>query len=377
MMKRIAILGSTGSIGSTAIRVAQELGIQIDGLAAGGQVDRFIQQIQALQPRYVALRDPEGAKRIQELFPSIDVSVGEEGLCQLATLPEIDGIVMGIAGLDALKPTLAAIHAKKSIAFASKEILAAAGSLIMHAVRESAVPFLPVDSEHAALFQCLQGSARSEVRKVWITASGGPFLHANRAELEAVTVEQALNHPTWRMGKKISVDSSTLMNKGLELIEAHYLFGFAPSELDVIIHPQSTIHAVMEWKDRQSLAHLHPPDMAYPIQYALAYPERVPISLSGMDWSVPIQFSFFPPDEERFPALRLARSCLHEGKSSSCYLNAANEILVHRFLRGEITWIQIIQKLETLMNQYQTTSLHSLDDVMAVDQQARREALTL
>jgi len=377
MIKRLALLGSTGSIGHTTLQVAAHLGIEVVALAARGRdLETFCRQIQEVRPRVVAVYEAEKAAEVRARFPGLEVLEGEEGICACACWPECDGVMMAIVGLAALAPTLAAIEAGKTLALANKEVLVSAGALVMQKVRDCAVTMIPVDSEHSALFQCLLGKNLQEVSRLIITSSGGPFLHTREEDLAYITVEQALKHPTWSMGAKITVDSSTLMNKALEIIEAYYLFGLHPDKIDVMIHPQSLIHCLVEWQDGNFFAHMHPPKMHYPVQYALTYPQRLPSSLPPLDFRRYQQIEFLFPDHQKFPVLGLAKEALRCGKSVSCYLNAANEVLVDRFLKKDISWQQIMWKLDKLLAQHQPVELKEIETVVAMDHQARREAQT-
>lgn len=284
---------------------------------------------------------------------------------------------MAIAGMEALTPTLQAIHSGKTIGLANKEILVSAGELITQLARDKGVFLIPIDSEHSALFQCLEGKKPHEVRRLILTASGGPFRTFSKERLAQVTLEETLRHPTWNMGKKITVDSSTLMNKGLEMIEAYWLFQVPLEKIDVIIHPQSIVHSFVEFVDGTLLAQLSPPDMWYPVQYALTYPERKKKDSPPFDFRRYGHLEFFPPDHAKFPTLRLAKDALEKGGSFPCYLNAINEVLVTRFLKRNISWQGIIQRLELLMSQHQKNALFSLEEVIVTDQKAREEAYNI
>jgi 1-deoxy-D-xylulose-5-phosphate reductoisomerase len=377
MMTNLAILGSTGSIGQTTLKVATHLGIKIVALSAYSQIDKLIEQIKIYKPEYVAIGDEIQAQRLKELFPHLVIGVGQEGYKQLVSLDAVESVVIAITGTAALIPTLKAIEARKKIALASKEVLVCAGELVMQKAKELGVPILPIDSEHSAVFQCLQGQSKKEVKKITLTASGGPFLKFSKNELEKVSVQQALKHPNWQMGAKVTIDSSTLMNKALEMIEAYYLFDLKLDQIGAIIHPQSYVHCFVEWVDGNLIAHLHNPDMSYPIQYALAYPNRVPGMFPSADFSKYAHLEFLEPDTGRFLAINFAYEVLKKGLSYPCYMNAANEVLVQRFLKQQISWMEISVKLEALLARHAPFQLNSLDAVLEMDKQARLEALSI
>ena len=375
-MRKIVLLGSTGSIGSAALRVVRHLRdeFKVVALAAKSNIDLLEEQVREFQPEMVALGDPSKVSEFRSRCPGIPVVEGEEGLCEVAAAPDADFVLFGMSGITALKPAFAAIQAKKEIGLANKELLVCAGQLFMSAVREHGVTLLPVDSEHSALFQCLQGHQRSDVRRLILTASGGPFRKMSQEELSSVTVKQALAHPNWAMGPKITIDCSTLMNKGLEMIEAHWLFDVPPSAIDVVVHPQSIIHSLVEYCDGSLLAQMSQPDMVLPIQYALTYPKRKPGIQPPFDFSKIAQLTFEQPDKKKFLCFALAEEALRLGKSYPCALNAANEILVGRFLRGEIPWIDLGRKLEKLMSSHSSRDLVTLEAILAVDRETRRKA---
>jgi 1-deoxy-D-xylulose-5-phosphate reductoisomerase len=283
-------------------------------------------------------------------------------------------VVMAIVGMRALKPTIQAIQAGKTIGLASKEVLVSAGEYISNLAKNSQAALLPIDSEHSAIFQCLEGRDISQIRRVILTASGGPFRKHTQEQLREVTLEEALAHPTWNMGPKVTVDCSTLINKGLEMIEARWFFGLPPEKIEVVIHPQSLVHSFVEFIDGSLLAQINEPNMIYPIQYALTYPKRAIGMFSPFDFLKNTQFTFFPPDLEKFSALRLAQEAMKIGKSSPAYLNAANEVLVARFLKREIGWGAISSLLEKLMGKHQVVPIASLEAILSVDREAREEA---
>lgn len=348
--------------------------VEVVALAARSQVDLLAEQTRRYRPKLVALYDHEAARAFQKLFPTLEVVAGMEGLCQAATHPDVDTVFTAMTGTVGLRPTIQALEAKKDIALANKETLVAAGQLVTNLARAQGCSLLPVDSEHSAIFQCLQAEDKRSIQRLIITASGGPFLNHTPEQLAQVSAAQALNHPTWRMGPKITIDSSTLMNKGLEVIEAHWLFGVPLHKIDVVIHPQSIIHSMVEFCDGSILAQMGEPSMVTPIQYALTYPERKKGLLQPFDFTKARTLNFSPPDYDRFRCLKLAMEALRIGKSMPCYLNAANEVLVERFLKGEFSWSAIGQKLEALMERHKLQPSNQLETLLAVDQEARVEA---
>ncbi len=368
-MKRICVLGSTGSIGKQTLEVAQNLPeeIAVVALAARKGGPLFEKQIESFRPSVVALEDPSAAKALQERFPGLEVLAGVEGICAVAALDSVDTVVAGIVGMAALAPVWAAAQANKTIALASKEVLVSAGSLIL----ETGATIIPVDSEHSALFQCLQTGRPSEIRRLILTASGGPFRKSDN--LSAITAADALKHPTWNMGAKICVDSSTLMNKGLEVIEAHVLFGVPLEQIEVVVHPQSVIHSLVEWCDGSMIAQSSAPSMHLPIQYALTYPERKQGLLPPFDFTKYPRLEFEKPDE-RFVCLPLAYEAARMGGSAPCFMNGANEVLVQRFLQGEMSWQAIGEKLTRLMERHERIEMPDLIAVQGIDAQARNAA---
>lgn len=375
-MKRIALLGSTGSVGRSTLDVVRHLPaeLQIVALAARSNLDLLEQQVKEFHPAIVAIGDVDKAIEFQKRLPNQYVVAGEAGLCEAAVFDKADLTMLAMAGNGGLKPALHAIEAGKQIALANKEILVCAGELIMRRAREKGVKLIPVDSEHCALFQCLKGNDRQSLRRLILTASGGPFRTFSQDRLSSITIDQALFHPNWRMGPKITIDSSTLMNKGLELIEARYLFDCPISSMDVVIHPQSVIHSLVEYCDGSMLAQMSEPDMALPIQYALTYPQRQKGRLAPFDFLKHPQLTFEAPDRKRFPCLRLAEEALRLGQSYPAFINAANEVLVNRFLNKEIRWIEIASKLEKLMSFHQAADVLTLDAILAIDIEAREKA---
>ncbi len=376
-MKKVVLLGSTGSIGTSTIKVAEDLPdrIRLVGLAAGNNLDLLLEQARKHRPEAVSINDPQKAKAAREaLGKSAEVHSGAEGLMKLATMPGADIVLIAIVGTAGLQPALAAIRAGKDIAVASKEILVMAGEIVMAEARKHGVRVLAVDSEHSAIFQCLEDKPPGSVRRLWLTASGGPFRNKPKAEFADITVECALKHPSWVMGKKITIDSATLFNKGLEMIEARWLFDIEMARVSVVVHPQSVVHSMVEFVDGSILAQLSTPDMCLPIQYALTYPERarsdrVQTSLAKLG-----SLTFEEPDEERFPALRLARRAGEVGGTLPAVLNAANEIAVEAFVQRRINFPQITETVRRTMERHQVVSHPTLEQILEADTWARSDA---
>jgi len=380
-VKRIAILGSTGSIGRSALAVADAHPdrIAIVGLAAGENADLLAEQMARYQPATVAMASGEALDRLRQSgAPGAASAIsGRDGLVAVATAPEVDLVLCASSGTEALEAVLAAIEHKKTIALANKEVLVMAGGLVTEAARRHGVMILPVDSEHNAIHQCLHGREASEIRRLILTASGGPFRGRAASELKDVTAEQALRHPTWRMGRKITIDSATLMNKGLEVIEAHWLFGVRADQIDVVIHPQSVVHSMVELTDGSTIAQLGVTDMRLPIQYAFSYPERWATRLPSLDFDIVRsgRLDFDVPDTTAFPCLRLAYRALDADRSLPVVLNAANEVAVARFLEGTIGFLSIAEIIERAMDAHVPAEVASLASVRAVDQWAREYSL--
>jgi 1-deoxy-D-xylulose-5-phosphate reductoisomerase len=375
-MKHLAILGSTGSIGVNALRVAQHLHeeMRVVALAAHSNIDLLEQQARLFSPEIVAVYDKQKAIELQRRLPGVQVVAGMEGLEAAASYSKVNFVVSAITGTMGLAPTVAAVKAGKNIGLANKEALVSGGALVMSLVKKKGVQLIPIDSEHSALYQCLNGENIKTVQRLILTASGGPFRNYSQDQLGQVTVEQALCHPRWKMGPKVTIDCSTMMNKGLEVIEAHWLFGIPINQIEVVIHPQSIIHSLVEFIDNSLLAQLGETDMIIPIQYALTYPNRRPGLKEKFDFVKYGNLQFFQPDFNKFSCLRLAFDALKTGGTMPCYMNAANEVLVQRFLKKEIGWNEIAFKLERLMLRHQAAKIHSLDDIFAIDLQAREEA---
>ncbi len=375
-MKKIVILGSTGSIGTNTLDVLRrEAGkFRVVGLAAGRNVELLREQVREFKPAVVTVRSEEDVRTVrEEIGEETRVLWGDKGLKELAALPEAEIVVSAIPGVVGLLPTLAAIEEGKTIALASKEILVAAGDLVMEAAVGSGSAILPVDSEHSAVFQCLRGEKTGEVRKIILTASGGPFLGSSGTEMEKVTPEDALAHPRWKMGKKVSLDSATLMNKGLEVLEAHHLFKTDLDRIQVVIHPQSVVHAMVEMRDGSILAQLGLPDMRLPIQYALNYPERSAQLYGEFDIYRMGELTFDEPDWERFPALKLAYGAGETGGTMPVVLNAANEAAGEAFLDNEIPFPRIMEIVGRVMESHETVSRPDLSAILEADRWARRE----
>ena len=377
MMKRLAILGSTGSIGTNTLKVvaAHADRLRVTGLAAGRQGDALAAQARDWAPNWVYAASAD-ALTGKDLPPHCRVLSTADDLVAAVCADDVDMVLCAIVGTAGLHPVLEAIRAGKDIALASKEILVMAGALVNAAAAQSGSRILPVDSEHCAIFQCLDQHPRQEPKRVILTASGGPFHKRPDIDLSRVSVDQALAHPTWSMGRKISIDSATLMNKGLELIEAGWLFGMPEDRLEVVIHPQSIIHSMVEFQDNSVLAQMGYPDMALPIQYCLTYPERLPSPTQPMDFSKPLQLSFAAPDNARFPALTLARRAMRAGGAMGAVFNAANEIAVERFCQHDITFSRIADIVAKTMDTCANAPAKDLTDILAADQQARVVATT-
>jgi 1-deoxy-D-xylulose-5-phosphate reductoisomerase len=382
-MRSISILGSTGSIGCNTLKVAEHLGdVRIVAMAAGRNIELFAEQIAHHKPELVSCLDEESSqalienlKRLSEFIP--EILCGEEGLVAVATHSSAEVVVSATVGAVGFVPTLRAIEAGKKIALANKETLVMAGELMTAAAKKSGAEILPVDSEHNAIHQCLRGEKFEEVKRLVLTASGGPFRTRNRDEISKSSVEEALNHPNWSMGRKITIDSATLMNKGLEVIEARWLFGFDAERISVIVHPQSVIHSMIELVDGSVIAQMGVTDMRHPIQYALTYPERVEGPLTSLDLAKVSELTFETPDLEKFPCLALAYDALRTGGTMPAVLNAANEIAVDAFLEKKIGFYDIPRIIESAMKSHSVSSADSLESVINADSEAREVAKRL
>jgi 1-deoxy-D-xylulose-5-phosphate reductoisomerase len=381
-MKRLALLGSTGSIGEQTLDVVRALPgrFRVTALAAGRSVDKLAAQVRELRPELVSVADPEVAAALRErLGPApVEIAVGAEGLERVATHPA-DLVVAGLVGAVGLRPTLAALAAGRDVALANKEVLVMAGALVMREARRQEVRLLPVDSEHSAIFQALAGQRREDVARLILTASGGPFRTWPAARIARATRDEALRHPNWDMGPKITVDSASLMNKGLEVIEARWLFDVPPERVDVLVHPQSIVHSLVEFVDGQVLAQLGLPDMRGPIALALSWPERLPLELPRLDLAALGSLAFEAPDYKRFPCLELAYAALSGGEAAPAVLNAANEVAVQAFLDGRVAFAAIAETNRTVLDAFlgraaSGAGLSDLDDALEADAWARDRA---
>ena len=375
--RHIAILGSTGSIGTQALDVIgqHEDRFQVELLTARNNSKLLIEQARRFNPSSVVICNPdlydEVAAALDPLY--IKVFTGIDSICELLKDPQVDIVLTAMVGFSGLKPTIAAIEAGKAIALANKETLVAAGSLVMPLARRYGAPILPVDSEHSAIFQCLQGE-HARLEKLLLTGSGGPFLHSTREELAAATREQALNHPRWKMGAKVTIDSASLMNKGLELIEARWLFNVEAQDIEVVIHPQSIIHSMVQFSDGCVMAQLSQPDMRLPIQFALSYPERIDLNTQRIDFAQLARLTFEKPDLERFPCLGLAYRSLEKGGNATCMMNGANEVAVAAFLEGKIRFVDIPEIIAETMARCSFVAQPDLDAIYSTDFEAKRIA---
>lgn len=376
IVKRLAILGSTGSIGQSALSLVDMFPdrFKVVTLAANAKADLLCQQALKYRPAMVALYDQSASRELAERLPGIRVASGPGGVTEAAVHEGVDAVVSAISGAAGLVPTWKAILSGKDVALANKETLVIAGELVMRTVSSRQVKLLPVDSEHAALHQCLRGAGCDEVKLLVLTASGGPFFRYSAKQLETVTVEQALRHPTWRMGRKITVDSATLMNKGLEVIEAHHLFGVAPEKITVVIHPQSTVHSMVEFIDGNVLAQMNVPDMRSAILYALTHPERWQSPLPGLDFKKLGPLEFYPPDHALFPCLRMACQALAKGQTYPAALNAANEVAVDWFLKGRLSFNGIPEVIARVLDNHKPLEPNDLDEILEADREARGAA---
>jgi 1-deoxy-D-xylulose-5-phosphate reductoisomerase len=375
LQKNIAILGSTGSIGTQTLEVIANFPkeFNVNYITGNGNVELLIHQIQRFKPKGVVVGSEQSAKELKkQVAGKVEILVGEEGLLDIVQRNDVDIVVSALVGFAGLRPTIKAIEAKKKIALANKETLVVAGEIIMPLVERFKVDLLPVDSEHSAIFQCLVGELPNKVEKIILTASGGPFRTKSKEELRNVTLEQALHHPNWKMGSKITIDSATLMNKGLEVIEAHWLFGISADRIDVVIHPQSIIHSMVEFVDGSVKAQLGIPDMKIPIQYALTYPSRSASKFPRVHFPTLGEMTFFEPDGDRFPCLQLAFDALKEGGTIPAVMNAANEVAVAKFLKNEISFMDIPNIISESMKKYSNKANPSLEEIVETDRETRR-----
>ena len=375
--RHIAILGSTGSIGTQALDVIdrhRDL-FEVDLLTANNNSRLLIEQARKFNPSAVVICNPDCYDEVSAALDPLYIKVftGIDSICELLKDPQTDIVLTAMVGFSGLKPTIAAIEAGKAIALANKETLVAAGGLIMPLAREKGAPILPVDSEHSAIFQCLQGE-HARLEKILLTGSGGPFLHSTREQMAAATREQALNHPRWKMGAKVTIDSASLMNKGLELIEARWLFGVDPQDIEVVIHPQSIIHSMVQFSDGCVMAQLSQPDMRLPIQYALSYPRRIDLNTRRIDFAELATLTFERPDLERFPCLALAYKALEKGGNATCIMNGANEVAVAAFLEGKIRFTEIPELIEKTSARCTFLANPDIDQIYSTDFEAKRIA---
>ena len=376
-MKNIVILGSTGSIGRSALSVMEHFPerFNVFGLSTNVNIKLLLAQIIKFKPRLVVVFDPETYEKLKKDRRSRRTKVlcGMEGLKRLVTFPEVDLVINALVGGVGLIPTLEALKAKKNLALANKEALVMAGDLIKKQAKKSGIEILPIDSEHVALKQCLLAGKINEVKNLILTASGGPFYNSKR-DLKSIKLKDALSHPTWNMGKKITIDSATLMNKGLEIIEAHYLFDIPPDKIKVLIHPQSIVHSLVEFVDGSIIAQMSVPDMKLPIKYALFYPERVGAMNLSLNLPRTKKMTFMKPDHKRFPSLKLAYKALKMGGTAACVLNAANEIAVDAFLKQRLGFTDIIPMVKEVLKSHKVVKNPEINDVLKADSWARRKA---
>ena len=379
MVKGLIILGSTGSIGVQALQVCDNLQIEVVSLIAHSNVQLMAEQIQQYRPKVAALYDEKAAEELRKLVPPHQTRIlkGLPGVLEAVVHPDADTVLTSVVGIAGLLPTLTAIEAGKHIALSNKETLVTAGALVMEAARKKGVRLLPVDSEHSAIFQSLSGNRPLDISKLILTASGGPFRGYSLEQLQKVTLEQALNHPNWSMGSKITIDSATMMNKGLEVIEAMWLFDVPPENIEVVVHPQSIIHSMVEYRDGSIMAQLGAPDMRVPIQLALTWPERHPNPYKRIQFSEISKLTFEKPDLETFKALKLAFEAARIGGTLPCAMNAANEVAVDLFLKGRITFLEIAELIERVMDMHIVNSRPVLNDIIDTDRASREMALKI
>lgn len=380
-MRTIALLGSTGSIGMSTLDLVRQFPerFKVDGLVAGENLKRLVSQIREFAPRCVAIKNEQDIPRLRELLGKnrVEVLHGEQGATTVSTAHEVDVVVAAIVGGAGLLPTLAAVRAGKEVALANKEALVMAGEIFVSTAKQKGVRLLPVDSEHSAIFQCLQGNRQDEVDKLILTASGGPFLRTPLKLLNRATVAQALKHPNWKMGRKITIDSATMMNKGLEVVEARWEFDMDPEQIDVVIHPQSVVHSMVRYQDGSIIAQLGVPDMRIPIAYALTYPHRLKGGWKPLDLTQHGELNFLPVDSKRFPALQLAYAALKEGGTMSAVLNAANEVAVAAFLERKVGFRDIHRIIDKTMQAHVPRRPKEVNEVLEVDRWARQTASSL
>jgi 1-deoxy-D-xylulose-5-phosphate reductoisomerase len=377
--RNVALLGATGSIGQSALSVFESFPdrFRVVSMSAGTNLDSFLPAVARFRPSVVSVKERGDAERVRREFPGLRVGYGAQGIVDVATLPEVDVVLGGVVGAAGLPPAYEAVKLGKTLALANKEVLVVAGEAVMAAAAASGAAVLPVDSEHCALHQALRCGLHSEIERLVLTASGGPFRTRPLETFDAITIEDALAHPTWKMGPKITIDSATMMNKGLEVIEARWLFDVGPERLGVVIHPQSIIHSMVEWVDGSVLAQMSPNDMRFPILYALTYPERVPTPLPKLDLASLGKLELEPLDERRFPAVPLAYAALRAGGTAPAVLNAANEVAVAAFLEGRIPYRSLVSVVEKVLAGHRPSPATSLDAVLDADREARLRAAEL
>lgn len=380
-MQNISILGSTGSIGRNTLEVVETLShrFNVVGLAAGYNTDLLQKQVNKFKPKIVSIEREEDARAFRENVKgsSVKIVFGQEGAEDVAGFEENDVVVSAITGIKGLRPTIRAVMAGKKVALANKESMVVAGPLIQDLARRSGVQIIPVDSEHSGVFQCLAKEKKEDVKKVTLTASGGPFFRSSVDEMKNKTLEEALNHPRWKMGEKVTIDSANLMNKGLELIEARWLFGLDPQQLDILIHPQSIVHSLVEMKDGSIFAQLSPTDMKIPIQYALTFPQREKSLLPSLDLSKIKTLDFYKVNLNKFPLIKIARQALEEGESLAVALNAANEVTVNAFLKRRIKFSDIPEIITEVVERHQKRKVKELEDIFEVDRETREQTRNL
>ncbi len=372
-MKKIAIFGSTGSIGESTLNVVRENPdlFQVVTLVAGKNIEKLIQQIQEFKPQNVYIAAEENANQIQELYPNLHVYHGKEGMEKISQLTDFDIGVSALVGVAGLQPTYNMIRNGKTVALANKEVLVAGGKLIMDTAKMNNATLLTVDSEHSAIMQCLQGEKQNKIDKILLTASGGPFF--DKEITDAITVEQALNHPTWKMGPKVTIDSSTMMNKGFEVIEAKWLFDVKPSQIQVVVHRKSIVHSMVQFQDGTIMANLGPKSMQIPISYALNYPNRLSNQIEKIDLFEIAELAFEKPDLEKFQCLSLAFEAIEKGYSYQVVLNAANEVLVDAFLNKKITYTQIPKGIKKMLDAHNVMELNTVEKILALDHKIKED----
>ncbi|MEE8076382.1 MAG: 1-deoxy-D-xylulose-5-phosphate reductoisomerase [Candidatus Binatia bacterium] len=380
-MKSIAILGSTGSIGVSTLKLVRSFPdhFKVRGLVAGRNLDRLAQQVLEFSPDWVSIREKEDVPRLQKLLGTNKTKIlwGEDGAKCIASANNVEVVVAAIVGAAGLVPTLEAVRAGKDVALANKESLVMAGEIFVHDAKRSGGRLLPVDSEHSAILQCLRGSQKKEVERIILTASGGPFLRTSLRTLSRVSVQQALRHPNWKMGPKITIDSATMMNKGLEVVEAHWLFDIPPSQVEVVIHPQSIVHSMVRYHDGTIMAQMGIPDMRIPIAYALSCPDRLRMNLRPLELTKKGELTFLPVEAKRYPALNLAYEALAAGRTMPAVLNAANEVAVGAFLQRRIGFRDIHQIIQKTMEAHSSSNPKGLSEILGADRWARERAETM